>query len=329
MIIGYDFWNDNIYLPSDEGQTFEKQILDNDGVAFDICNPTLSFDNVKIQNATYDELEILRDTSLSEINTEKSEGWLQDTILLAKFQNNLIGGTAGIDGYKISALQFMKRKTNETEWKMYKEVPCIEGQMNYEYIDRFIESEQEYEYGIRPVAYVYNESNELIDTKYGEISAKDIIYIKFEHAYLVGRDNDNNEISYTLIYNFILGDITNNIDANVITTLSGQYPTVIYGQSDYRSGQIECLLVTEESATGTINVATEKTLRENIKKFLSNKKPKILKFADGTYMLINLNNNYTLTSNENLLGSYTLSFGYVEIGDANDVNTLSKCGLLG
>ena len=137
----------------------------------------------------------------------------------------------------------------------------------------------------------------------------------------------DNETSYDLLYNFQLGDITSNIDANTITTLGGQYPFTIYGASKYKTGSASCLLVTEESATGSIDVGAEKVLRNNIDKFLSNKKPKILKCDDGTYLLISISDNYVLTPNENLLGSYSLSFNYTEIGDANDVDTLKKYGL--
>ena len=149
-----------------------------------------------------------------------------------------------------------------------------------------------------------------------------LFYIKYDNAHLF-----DNESSYDLIYNFKLGDITTNIDANTITTLGGQYPFTVYGASKYKTGNVSCLLVTEESAVGSIDIGKEKELRNDIDKFLSNKKPKILKYEDGTYLLISISNNYTLTPDENLLGSYSLSFSYTEIGDANDVDTLKKYGL--
>lgn len=325
MIIGYDFWCDNVYLSSTE----DYKIKDNDGIAFDTCNPITSFNNVKIQNATYDELEILKDISSIDFNTEKSSGWTDSTILLAKFQGNLIGGTTGIDGYDISIIQFVKRKSDKDEWQIYKEVEFEKGQKRYEFIDYFIESEQEYQYGIRPIAYVYDDDNNIIDIKYGEIGSVDSIYITYDYACVYGKDNNNNDVSYTLIYNFKLGDITTNINSNTIQTLGNQYPTIVYGDSNYKSGNVSCLLVTEESATGQINLLTEKNLRNDIEEFLSNKKPKLLKYADGTYLLVNISDNFTLSPNENLLGSYTLSFNFAEIGDANDIETLHKCELLG
>lgn len=325
MIIGYDFWCDYVYPNKDD----EAISVDNDGVAFDTCNSISSLSNIKIQNAIYDELEILKDITSFENTTDKSTEWTVNTILLAKFCGNLIGGTAGINGNPISLIQICKRKTNEQEWQIYKEIDCEEGVRAYKYIDRFIEAEQEYEYCIRPVAIIRDkETKEEINRVFGEYSNSFSTYITYDNIHLVGKDNNGKDVAYPLIYNIGFGDVTKNISANVINTLSGQYPITVYGNSDYRSGNVKCLLVTEESTTGMINVGTEKVLRNNIEQFLSNKKPKVLKYADGTYMLVNVSDNFILTPNENLLGTYELTFNYVEIGDVNDIETLSKYGLL-
>lgn len=382
MIIGYDFWCDNVYEDTDEiteekynaiieaQQEYEntkkltqetqdklrnlglldeyvffdvdennnevwtfsteglKRYTDNDGVAFDTCNPITLVSDVKIENATYDELEILKDTLAIENDCMQNEGWTENTVLCAKFDGNLIGGTTGLyqngKSYPIQYVQFVKRKVGKNQtWGVYKELPIIEGKKLYKFIDGFIENEQEYEYGIRPIS--YDDNNNMI---VGEVSMITTSYIKYEYAYLLGRDNNDEEVQYTLIYNFKLGDITTNIDANMITTLSGQYPITIYGKSKYKTGNANYLLVTEESATGAINIATEKVLRNNISEFLSNKKPKVLKFEDGTYLLVTVSDNFVLTPDENLIGSYTLSFNYTEVGDVDDVKTLVKYGLI-
>lgn len=325
MIIGYDFWCDNIYNTT---SNTESIIIDNDGIAFDTCNPIDFVSNIKIENATYDELEVLKDTSSIDTNTEKSQGWLENTVLCARFNGDLVGGNVGLyqnnTSYDILYIQIVRRKTDETQvWDVYKEIPIQDKGETYKFIDRFLESEQEYEYGIRPIA--YDENGKII---MGEVSMITKSYVKYDYAHLLGRDENNEEVQYTLIYNFKLGDITTNIDANTIVTLSGQYPITIYGASKYKTGNANYLLVTEESTTGSINVSTEKALRNSIDKFLSNKKPKILKFEDGTYLLVSISDNFTLTPNENLIGSYTLTFNYTEIGDVNDIKTLIQYGLI-
>lgn len=318
MIIGYDFFGDVYNTDS---------IDDNDSVTFDTCTLlSVAMQDITIQNAIYDELEVLYNTTEINTETDKTEDWNDNTLMLAKFQGNLSAGTVSVGNHKVYSIQFLKRKKGETEWQLCQEVVYEENKEKYEFIDKYIESQQTYQYAIRPTARAYDdESGAFKGVVIGENnpqSENTEINVVFDYAHLF-----DNEISYDLLYNFKLGDITSNIDANTITTLGGQYPFTVYGASKYKTGNVSCLLVTEESTTGSIDVWAEKELRNKIDEFLSNKKPKILKYEDGTYLLISISDNYTLIPDENLLGSYSLSFNYTEIGDANDVDTLKKYGL--
>lgn len=317
MIIGYDFFGDNIYDTDN--------INDNDGVAFDSCvSLSVAMQDVVIQNGVYDELEVLQNTIINKQEVIKSTSWNDNTLMLAKFQNNLSAGSVNVGNNEVYSIQFLKRKKGETEWQLCQELIYSKDQETYSFTDKYIESQQTYQYAIRPTARAYDDNGMYVGSIIGENSPqseKTEINVVFDYAHLF-----DNELSYDLLYNFKLGDITSNIDANTVTTLGGQYPFTIYGASKYKTGSVSCLLVTEESATGSIDVWKEKELRNNIDNFLSNKKPKILKCDDGTYLLISISDNYTLTPDENLLGSYSLSFNYTEIGDANDVDTLKKYG---
>lgn len=318
MIIGYDFFGDNIYNTDN--------INDNDGVAFDTCVPlSVAMQDVTIQNGIYDALEVLQNTTTNNTDIKQNENWTDTTLMLAKFQENLSAGSVNVGNNEVYSIQFLKRKKGETEWQLCQEVIYQKEQAIYKFTDRYIESQQTYQYAIRPTAREYDDNGIYVGSIIGENSPqseKTEINVVFDYAHLF-----DNETSYDLLYNFKLGDITSNIDANTITTLGGQYPFTVYGASKYKTGSVSCLLVTEESATGSIDIGAEKVLRNNIDNFLSNKKPKILKCDDGTYLLISISDNYTLIPDENLLGSYSLSFNYTEIGDANDVDTLKKYGL--
>lgn len=317
MIIGYDFFGDNIYTTD--------TINDNDGVAFDSCIPlSIAMQDVVIQNGVYDALEVLQDTTANNTDIKQSKSWGDTTLMLAKFQENLSAGSVNVGNKEVYSIQFLKRKKGETEWQLCHEAIYTKEQEEYSFTDKYIESQQTYQYAIRPTAREYDDSGMYVGSIIGENSPQSErtqINVVFDYSHLF-----DNETSYDLLYNFKLGDITSNIDANIVTTLGGQYPFTVYGASNYKTGNVSCLLVTEESATGSIDVWKEKELRNNIDNFLSNKKPKILKCEDGTYLLISISDNYTLIPDENLLGSYSLSFNYTEIGDANDVDTLKKYG---
>ena len=312
MIIGYDFWADGVFHDPSAPLAV---IQDNDGVAFDNCNTLSGVNDFSIQNGTFDELNITKDNIETDNSTKKAEKWTINNVLLAKFQNDLIAGTIGINGYDIKQIEIKKKKKDDAFWQTYFTIDYNKNVNFYTVIDKFIESGEDYEYCICPVALDKNNNN-----VYGNNTAPHGIYIEYDNAHIF-----DNTASFDLIYNIQISELTNQIGANTIETLGSQYPYVIYGQSDYQRGKFECLLVSEEGATGAINIKSEKKLRESINKFLTNKKYKIIKNADGMYLPIMITGTPTLIPNNDLLGIYQVSFEFVQVGDANNIKDLRNC----
>lgn len=312
MIIGYDFWADGVFYDIENTPII---IEDNDGVAFDNCNPICVANNFTLKGGHFDELNITKDNEEADNNIQKTE-WNINNILLAKFKSNLIGGTVGIDGYDINRIELKKRRKGEQLWQVYYSIPYDKNVSLYTIIDKFIESEESYEYCLCPIA--VNSEKDI----YGNDSIPQEIFISYDYAYLF-----DNSATYMLIYDLKIGDMTKQIGANSIETLSSPYPYVVYGQNDYIKGNISCLLVSEESATGAIDIRSEKQLRNNILKFLSNKQCKVFKNCDGTYMLIQIVGNPTLTPSNDVLGIYQINFEYVQTGNVNDVDELASLKL--
>ena len=309
MMIGYDFWLDGVFAKAEyDGVIIE----DNDGIAFDTCNSVSSVDSFTLKNGTFDEMYVTKiaDNTIGAIeNTEKQDGWSADTILLAKFKDNLLGGTIGIDKHSINQIEVRKRKKGEEQWQTYYTIDYSDDISLYTIVDKFIENEETYEYCIRPLA----------ENIVGTDSLPRSIYINYEHAHIF-----DNTASFDLIYDLKIGAISQNIGANIINTLASEYPYVVYSQTNYMQGSVECLLVSEESATGNVDIKSEKILRNKILSFLCNKQYKILKNSDGLYMLIKIVDTPTLTPSDGVLGIYNLSFNYVEIGNANNIEDLSS-----
>ena len=313
MIIGYDFWLDDVFAKSEINGVI---IEDNDGVAFDTCNGVGSVDDFTLKNGMFDEMYVAKtfDDAIGVLeNTEKQNNWSTNTVLLAKFADNLIGGTIGIDKYAINQIEVRKRKRGEDQWQTYYTIDYYDDINLYTIIDKFIENEETYEYCIRPLA-----SNIVgMDTIVGTDSLPHSAHISYDHAHIF-----DNTASFDLIYNLKIGAISQNIGATVINTLASEYPYVIYSQDNYAQGSIDCLLVSEESATGMVDIKSEKALRNSILSFLCNRQYKILKNADGLYMLIKIIDTPTLTASDEVLGIYNLSFNYVEVGNANNIEDL-------
>ena len=313
MIIGYDFWADGVYYDIDVTPLIE---IDNDGVAFDTRNPLSGVNKFTLQNGEFDELHITKDSTELDNSTEKTS-WTINTVLLAKFQNDLIAGTLGVNGYDVVRIELRKRKKGEEFWQTYFAIDYADDINWYTIIDQFIESEETYEYCLCPVA--LNDEGVAI---YGNNTTPKEIYISYDHAHIL-----DNSGSYDLLYNLKFGNTTSQIGANVIETLASPYPYVIYGQTNYLKGNLECLLVTQESATGNIDIQSEKKLRNNVLSFLSNKDYKIIKNSDGLYMLIQIVGTPSLIPSNDIIGVYQVSFEYVEIGNANNINELSNLNL--
>ena len=256
MIIGYDFWGDGIYYDANITSVIE---VDNDGVAFDTCNPLNTVNNFTLKNGVYDELHITKDVEEIDNSIEKTS-WGINTVLLAKFQGDLSAGTINVNGYDIIKIEVRRRKKQEENWETYFTIDYDPNITLYNIIDKFIESEEIYEYCLRPIA-LDEDGNELI----GSHSTTEEIYVSYDHAHIF-----DNSASYNFVYNLKFGNITNQIGANTIETLGSPYPYVIYGETNYLSGSIECLLVSEESAVGNVDLRSEKILRNNILSFFNN-----------------------------------------------------------
>ena len=310
MIIGYDFWLDGVYNDANSSPVLT---IDNDGVAFDNCNPLSNVNDFTLTNGSFDELHITKDNIKIDNSSEKTS-WTINTVLLAKFQNDLVAGTLGVEGYPITRIEVRKRKKGEALWQTYFSIDFDKNTNLYTVIDKFIENEEDYEYCLCPVA-INDKGAEI----YGNNTISQEIYISYDHAHIF--DNTDN---YDLIYNLKLGNLTTHIGANKIDTLGSQYPFVIYGENNYIASSLECLLVSDESATGNVDVRSEKILRNKILAFFQNKECKILKNADGLYMLIKIVGTPNLIPVNEILGVYQLSFEFVEVGNASSVDELSK-----
>lgn len=314
MIIGYDFWGD--FYDYDKVESKPLIIQDNDGIVFDTCNPLKNVNEFTLKGGKFDELHITKDSIEIDNTTEKTD-WTLNTVLLAKFQNSLVAGTIGIDGKDMYKIELRKRRKGEYTFQTYFSVDFDSSTNLYTIVDKLIENEEGYEYCIRGVA--KDENGKDI---YSNDSTSAEIYISYEHAHLFDSTD-----SFDLIYDLHLDSISNQIGANTIDTLGSQYPYVIYGQTNYLTGSIECLLVSEESATGSVNIHSEKELRKKILAFLNNKKCKVLKNEDGTYMLIEIIGTPTLIPSNEIIGIYQVNFQYIQIGNVDSITELQNANI--
>ena len=269
--------------------------------------------NIELSNSITDEIHIKQDVDLD--FTTAKDNWIPPTIGIAKFQDDLHYGNFTLAGLEITHLKFKKRKSNSNKWITFKVIPFDKNTTTYEVIDRLIEADEEYVYGVSPAT----------STIEGDVK-QITITAEFDGMYISDKDN-----YYRLLYNYELGDILHNTPSTIIETLDSPLPTIMYSVSNFKQGSIKCMLISDNTvnANGAIDKKTEKALRNQIMSFLTNKKPKLLKDGSGNFVGIQIIGAPTLTP-YNELGQqiYDLSFEFIETVDLSDQTTLEYSGLI-
>ena len=146
--------------------------------------------------------------------------------------------------------------------------------------------------------------------------------MSYDYAHIFDKEND-----YHFIYNLEINTLSHHIGSNTVETLGNRYPYVVYqGNLDYVMSSLKCILVAD--SLGSINKRNEKELRQQIEKFLCDKKPKGFRNSDGRYMAISIIGTPQFTPNNNLVGLYEVSFEYIEIGKLSDMKSLVEFNLI-
>lgn len=291
MFVGYDF------------------LEDGKDAFLDTSNNVTEHYRTDYTNMIMDEFNLRNNTNFP--LTGEKDIWWPDNVMLGEFNGNLEAGSVGLEGLEVTAIRLKKRKQGELSWKQIAEIPYSGSQITYSAIDQYLEPQEEYEYAIIPVS---------ADVE-GNYSTSSISSV-FEGCYIY----DHNQM-YRLYYNFELGDVIRITPNSTIETIGGsKYPIVVYnGDVTYNTGSVKCTLIANRN--DDVDQREEKRLREKVDQFLSNRRPKIIKNADGLYKLISITGDVTLSPHSSVLGLYDLSFSFVEIGDINDKDTLALYGM--
>ena len=185
----------------------------------------------------------------------------------------------------------------------------------YEIIDKNIQNDFEYQYSLLPMA----------GDVLGNRVISDEITADFEGIFLSDKNNN-----YKLMYNIETNAIQHNVANAILEPLNSQYPIIIDGNLDYRSGGVKALFVSTDTANrhdGKVSIKAEKLGRERLMKFLKNRKPKVLRQSNGETMLIRIVDKPQEEHMNNVNGIAYVSFSFVEIGSM-DSETLKANDIL-
>jgi len=267
---------------------------------------------IDLKNGKFDEVKV--DTSLDIVNSFIKEDWSYFTTLLADFKNTLEAGNISNSGMAIQKLRIKKRKIENLVWENIKDFDYDIATINYEVEDFFIQSYQEYEYGICPVT-------EEIEGKLNLNSIEPI----FEKTFIL--DSDNVAILY---YNLSYSEVENVQEKSILTTLGdSRFPTTLNSNIDYKQSSIQSTLLSPatEQLNGVISIKDEQIYRKNMIDFLKNNRPKLLKDGVGNYYCVMLKDVKEIPNNDTSRRLYAVSFAWYEVAET-DTQSLSDNGLV-
>lgn len=270
---------------------------------------------LELSNGVYDEILLDGDMSI-EYTTEQTTGWRYQTVLHCNFNGSVEGGSIRANDNTITSIKFQKRKVDELNWQDVVIIPYESGEkIIYEAIDKYIQNDFVYQYSLVPIAEAIMGSRVISD----EITAD------FEGVFI--SDADNN---YKLLYDIELSDIEHVTANHIFQPLNFQFPVISYGNLDYRQSSINTTFISTSTANrydGKVDIRMEKLGREQLFKFLKNRKPKVLRTTSGESMLISIIGNPKETPNNFAQGIASVNFSYVEIGKM-DFETLKANDLI-
>lgn len=286
-----------------------------DNLAFNnrLCHTDYS--KLEITDGMIDHIYIDENITIP-YSIEKPTNWMYQSVLLARFQNNLEGGSVEADNIQIEKIRFQRRQWDELEWQDVAEIDYVPNEkLLYEAIDKYVANDFVYQYSIVPMT----------STILGNRVVSDEITAKFEGVFISDKDSN-----YELLYDVELSDIESNTSNAIFEPQNARYPIVVHGNLDYASFDITSTFISAEtvnSGGNNIDIRMERLGRDRLLKFMKNGRPKIYRDHHGNLKLVSVVGNPKETPYNEIGGIAKLSFSLVEIGDM-DSETLRANNLL-
>lgn len=293
MLVGLDFFEDDLFT----GKIYH----------FD-------YKRVEVYKGVIDHIYIDENINIPK-SVEKPEEWMFTTVLNAKLNENLEGGSIEAGNKTIEKILFQRRKSDQLEWESITEIEYTRrDRVLYEAIDKFVANKEIYQYSIIPIA------SSILGNR---VESKEV-EANFEGLFI--SDNDSN---YHLLYNLEYDAIENNISNATFAPQNAKYPIIVHSNLDYSSLGFTALFTSTESTkreNNEIDIRAEKLGRENFMNFLKNGKPKVYRNSSGILKLVSTIGNPVETPHDEISGLSNVSASFVEIGDMNG-ETLRANGL--
>lgn len=211
-------------------------------------------------------------------------------------------------------MQLRRREVGKKDWTALTAYPIYDtDHLNFSFVDYFARGRNtRYEYSVN---YILKDGTEL-----PYISASVV-------SEFCGAVISDSEKSYHIFLDPSITSTTRNRQSSIITTLNSKYPYVFFGSnSNYDSATFSGTVIRNEEGDYW-DFDGSYRYREEMKDWLTNGEPKILKMEDGREWLMSVNGNIEEDCSEHI-DKVKISFDFVQIGDYDNSDDLSSNGLI-
>lgn len=274
--------------------------------------------STKLENGIYDHYNVELEAD-SDYNNVIPTGWDVNTLMDANFNGNINASSISESASDITEIRIKRRVKGEFDWITIKDVYVDDvSDINIVFNDNTNQSGVQYEYTFVPVM-------NGVEGGYG-ISE---VWSEFRGVYICDADT---------IYKFYAGVQYGNTDAvqqiGVYAPFGSKYPVVISnGLINYQTGSVSGYVLPDSNEG--VELFTNETRRQlmeqrnELVKFLTNKKAKIIKDWNGQAWLCFITGNPSTSYEQNTgMGLMRVSADWTEIGDVNSEEDLYDTGLL-
>lgn len=269
----------------------------------------------RVQNGIFDHLNVSKDTEFNYSSIIPTK-WDANTIMDANFEGNISAGNVAVVAANVTSVRVKRRVKGTFEWTTIKEIPVTKPEdLTFTIVDNLNAYNVEYEYAWVPMTNDV-EGNYIIES----------ILSQFQGVFICDVNN---------IFKLQAGVEYNNNDANqqvgVFQPYNRKYPVIVSNSLiNYQTGSISSWVLPEgfedSKSLDRLEITKEK---EAVLKFLMNKKPKIIKDANGNNWLVYFTGNPSMSYNNNYgQGMVKVNAEWTEVGDPNDKTDLYENGLI-
>lgn len=271
--------------------------------------------NTRLQNGIFDHFNATRNVTF-DYSSIIPTNWDLETIMNADFKGNASAGNVSQVTFGITSIRVKRRVKGTFDWITIKEIPIKKSEdLSFVITDNLNAYNTEYEYAFVPMLGDV-EGNYIIES----------ILSKFEGVFICDTDT---------VFKFMAGveynDNAVNQQIGVFQPYNRQFPVIVSNSVlQYKTGSIGGWVLPEGFETNrTVDRVALTKEKEVLLKFLTNKKPKIIKDMNGNNWLVYFTGNPTLSYDNNYgQGMVKVNAEWTEVGDPNDKTDLYENGLI-